>query len=138
MHAPETLGKVVLKSITHLGELACFLLVVGACSPDAEESSDDGGTSREYAPCDGEPGACALANRFGGASGDGCLCTHYCEVTEDCPVPSTGNSVPECVPFGDFTIDGHTAACTLPCDADTTCPTGMFCSGAGCIGFVSE
>lgn len=122
----------------HLAALALFLLAVAGCSSKDDDDSSSEQTSREYAPCDGQPGACPLANRFGGVSGDGCLCTHFCEVTENCPVPSTGNAIPECVPYGDFEIDGHTAECTLPCDADTTCPNGMFCSGAGCIGALSE
>jgi len=138
----STFGEATLMSITHLGTLSFFLLAValagaGCSSEDAADSSDDGSV-REYAPCDGEASLCALATRFGGSSGDGCLCTHFCEVTEDCPVPSTGNAVPLCVPYGDFEVDGHTAECTLPCDAETTCPDGMFCSGAGCIGVVSE
>lgn len=133
-----TFGEAALKSKMHLAALSLFLLAVAGCSStDADDSSSEP-APLEYAPCDGELSVCALTSQYGGESGDGCLCTHFCEVTEDCPVPSTGNAAPECVPYGDFEVDGHTAECTLPCDASTTCPDGMFCSGAGCIGVLSE
>lgn len=116
--------------------VCCALLMIAGCS-----SGNQGGPSgvgRAYAPCDGEPGACATATRFGGISGDGCLCTYYCTEDKDCPTPGTGTATPVCQPYGDFVVDGHKADCRLPCDANTVCPAGMFCSPSGCIGGLSK
>jgi len=104
------------------------LLLVVACS-----SEQGGDVRREYAPCNGEPGACGEAVRMGGAV-DGCVCTYYCKSDADCPKPGSGTVTPHCEPFGDVVINGHTAACVLPCGADDTCPDGMFCSGTACWG----
>lgn len=46
-----------------------FLLLVVACS-----SEDAGRVRRDYAPCNGEPGACGETVRMGGAV-DGCIDT---------------------------------------------------------------
>ena len=105
--------------------VASFALI--ACS------SGDSGSPGIYAPCNGEPGACHLATVQGGASGpESCLCTNYCEVDGDCPLPSTGSVVPTCKPFGDVVVNGHTAACSLPCDPSVTCPNGMECQNGEC------
>jgi hypothetical protein len=102
------------------------LFAIAGCSSTGDRPA--------YAPCDGEPGSCRLATHFGGADGDGCLCTYYCQVDNDCPTPSTGTATPVCQPYGDFSINGHTADCRLPCDSTTVCPDGMFCAPSGCIG----
>jgi hypothetical protein len=116
--------------------VACVLVAFAACSSmEGGNTSDaEAVTRQEYAPCNGEPAACPIASRFGGISGEGCLCTYYCKVDKDCPIPSTGTATPVCQPYGDFRINDHTADCRLPCDAGALCPDGMFCSVSGCIG----
>jgi hypothetical protein len=106
---------------------AYLLILVGACS-----SEPGGGETRLYSPCNGESGACGLATRMSGADGDGCLCTYYCKVDGDCPEPATGTAVAVCRSFGDYSINGQTGDCHLPCSAATKCPDGMFCSGGSC------
>jgi hypothetical protein len=105
-----------------------FAFVMLGCSSDDSPDEDSG----IYAPCDGEPGACALATSLGSSEGDFCLCTHYCDVDAECPMPATGSAVPTCTPFGDVIMDGHTASCTLPCDSKVTCPDGMECQDGEC------
>gem|GEM_PF-6536355 len=116
--------------------VVCLVLGLAGCSSAGTGGTPDDGGSRPpaYAPCDGEPTACRIAVRFGGVSGDGCLCTYYCEVDSDCPTPATGTARPICQPYGDYIVNGHTADCRLPCDANTVCPDGMTCSPSGCIG----
>jgi hypothetical protein len=47
-----------------------------------------------------------------------CLCRQRCATDDDCHVPSTGDSVPECrAAWG----------CVLPCGETTVCPNGMQC-----------
>jgi len=105
----------------------CFAvsLFLWACSAD------------EYAPCSGESGSCSESTRNGGDF-EGCLCTYYCESDDDCPTPDTGTAKPRCRPFGDFEINGESAACFLPCDQTTRCPDGMFCRGGECWGTVGR
>lgn len=112
------------RSVTILS--AAMLL---SCSSGEESSSDSG----IYAPCNGEPGACALSLGVGAAEVEFCVCTHYCKVDADCPMPATGSAVPTCVPFGDVVVDGHTASCSLPCDKTVTCPDGMECQFDQCL-----
>lgn len=123
-----------------LRTLCGFLLALVACSTTGGSGTSDSGAVSQpaYIPCNGEPGACTMATRFGGVSGDGCLCTYYCQVDKDCPVPTTGTATPVCQPYGDFAANGHTADCRLPCDASTVCPNGMSCSPSGCIGPISK
>lgn len=109
-----------------------FLVTIAACS------SAGGGGTPAYAPCDGKAAACLMATRFGGASGEGCLCTYYCKVDSDCPTPATGTARPVCQPYGDLIVNGQTADCRLPCDASTVCPDGMSCSVSGCIGALGK
>jgi hypothetical protein len=96
-------------------------------------SSDNSSGSQSYGPCHGEPGACTDAESTGTVSGlDHCLCTHFCTTAADCPVPGTGTAKPICKPFGDVVANGHTASCSLPCDASHTCPDGMECYNDEC------
>ncbi|WP_437803286.1 hypothetical protein [Sorangium sp. So ce693] len=44
------------------------------------------------------------------------LCNYRCEVAEDCPRPPSGTATPMC-----------NTVCWLPCDENTTCPSGMEC-----------
>ncbi|WP_437910126.1 hypothetical protein WME95_20675 [Sorangium sp. So ce327] len=43
-------------------------------------------------------------------------CNYECETAEDCPRPPSGTATPVC-----------NSVCELPCDANTTCPSGMEC-----------
>ncbi|WP_437987067.1 hypothetical protein [Sorangium sp. So ce117] len=43
-------------------------------------------------------------------------CNYECETAEDCPRPPSGTATPVC-----------NSVCELPCDEDTTCPSGMEC-----------
>ena len=106
-----------------------FAFVMLGCSSDDSPDEDSG----IYAPCNGEPGACALAKGVGTSEGEFCVCTYYCKVDADCPAPATGSAVPTCEPFGDQVINGHTASCTLPCDANVACPNGMECQFGECL-----
>jgi hypothetical protein len=107
-------------------------VLIVACSA-GEDDGSAGSAGNQYAPCNGEPNACPLATVRGDASGStACLCRKYCQVDTDCPLPATGTATPICVPFGDVVENGHTAACSLPCDAFTTCPSGMECQSGEC------
>ncbi|HTN86831.1 MAG TPA: hypothetical protein VL242_24200 [Sorangium sp.] len=44
------------------------------------------------------------------------LCNYECEVAEDCPQPPSGTARPVC-----------NSVCSLPCDENATCPSGMEC-----------
>jgi hypothetical protein len=109
----------------------CVVLLMASCS------SGDTGQNRVYAPCDGEPGSCPLATLMGGTGIEGCLCVLYCTSNASCPQPTTGTAVAQFQPL-DYTVDGHSATCALPCDASTVCPDGMFCSGGGCWAAIRE
>jgi hypothetical protein len=73
-----------------------------------------------------------------GSSLDHCLCTYYCKADADCPVPTSGSAKAVCKPFGDFVANGHTASCSLPCDASHTCPDGMECYNDECWARISK
>ncbi len=120
--------------------LWCVLLALVACSSTETSTRSSKVTvpRQEYAPCNGEPGACSAAIRFGGASGEGCLCKHYCKIDADCPSPSTGTATPYCVPYGDVVENGHTGDCRLRCEAGAICPDRMFCFMGGCLGTISK
>jgi hypothetical protein len=107
-----------------------MLLSLGACS-----SGGDPIEKRSYAPCAGEPGACGLALQ---SSNGTCLCTYFCKTAADCPVPKTGTAMPLCKSFGDVVLNGHTADCRVPCDAETVCPDGMMCLEGECYGRVKR
>jgi hypothetical protein len=107
--------------------IAFVLFILTGCTSGKDDLSE-----KSYGPCNGELGSCRLANHIGGLSGDGCLCTLYCAVDSDCPLPKSGTSVPTCQPYGDYVANGHTAQCVLPCDSATQCPDGMSCFGGEC------
>jgi len=117
-----------------------LLLVNWTCSSGSGTDTPDSAAAGPsvYASCDGEPGGCSIATRFGGVSGDGCLCTIYCEADSDCPAPASGTASPTCQPYGDVIVNGHKADCRLPCDASTVCPDKMFCSPSGCIAVLGK
>lgn len=62
---------------------------------------------------------------FGNLDGcQGCMCIQHCTTDADCPVPPTGNAVPQCI------LDGGTGEnnrCALPCGGGELCPDGMDC-----------
>lgn len=96
--------------------------------------AEGGGLSVSYyAPCHGEPGACASASVMGDTSGrEWCICILLCDVDSDCPTTSTGTAVPICKPFGDVVENGETGSCSLPCGATVTCPDRMKCNDGEC------
>ena len=120
--------------------LCCLALLLSGCSSQDAPGAVSGpstATRHEYAPCNGEPGACSQATRMGGAA-DGCLCTYYCKTDTDCPKPSTGTVAPHYEPFGDYSENGNTASCALSCSDAGTCPDGMFCYGGACWGRIAK
>lgn len=62
-------------------------------------------------------GVCEYARRWH-------WCHHSCEEASECPVPATGDAVPECIIGG----------CILPCDDEgTLCPDGFICESMSVI-----
>ena len=106
----------------HLGWAASLVFL--ACGAD------------EYAPCSGEDSVCSEATQTHDGAFDGCLCTIYCESDDDCPTPESGNATPRCKSFGDYEINGESAACSLECDGHHVCPDGMSCNAGECWGRV--
>lgn len=110
---------------------------------DAAEGEEPSGSSGDPDPPVPEPFSACPQNSdaqcppeeicipvFSGDAILGTWCAEtWCESPADCPVPSTGNAVPNC-------RGNNPTFCVLDCGADQGgCPEGMGCEFVGSIGF---
>lgn len=96
-----------------------------------ETSTEDpttGPVEEPYPPCpSGSSNECPDGQRcltitFGGDIIGSWCSEQGCEIDADCPVPSTGNAMPDC------RVSGGTSVCVLDCSgASNQCPDGMVC-----------
>jgi hypothetical protein len=90
----------------------------GNCPPAGIDDTYPWCSLQNEALCDGD-----LYGGYDNGCEGGCLCGTPCEEDRDCPLPATGNAVPQCVE-GE---PGQATVCLLPC-TEAACPDGMVCT----------